>query len=301
MVEVVPERLRERLVGDAEALLTSAEQDECGLLMEVFDDLGHQPGLADARFAGQKARPSRAGSRVIPRSEEPGPLRVSADKGELVAAKEGRGQWSGGADRLPEDLVRRQRRRKPLQVEVTDGDRAHAGTASRQRPHRVAAKDLVALGGTAQPCRLDHRQAVDIVRVDMHIADRETDADVEPGRADRASFRVDRALQSHSTFDRTSRTLEYGHDPVAEALYDRAIARDDGPAKQLVEGLTQPVGGGVTDRCPPGRRPHDIREQDGKEPGLGHGPSYDGDQVETTRSLLITPRREIGRRLTRCL
>ena len=44
---------------------------------------------------------------------------------------------------------------------------------------------------------------MDIVSVDVHVADREAHANVQPGRADRPPLRVDGALQSNSTFDRT--------------------------------------------------------------------------------------------------
>lgn len=188
-------------------------------------------------------------------------------------AKQGRGQWSGGAGRFPEDLERGQGLGEPLQVEVTNGDQARAGATSRQRPHRVAAEDLVPVGGTAQPCCLDDGQAMHVVPIDVHVADREPHANMEPGRADRPPLRVDGTLQSHGTFDRARRTLEDGHDPVAEPLDDPPVACCDGVAQKLVEGFTQPIGGGVTDRCSPPRRSHDIREQHGEEPGLGHGPS----------------------------
>ena len=273
VVDVVPERLRERLVRDREALVAPAEQDERGLVVELPGDLGHEPRLADTGFARQEARPPGTGLGVIPGGEEPGPLVVSADERELVATKEGRGQWSGRPGRLPQDLERGQGFGEPLQVERTHGDEARAGATPRQCPHRVAAEDLVPVGGVAQPCCLDDGHAVYVVPVDVHVADREPHADVEPGRVDRPPLCIDGALQRDGTFDRARRTLEDGHDPVAEAFDDRPVARFDAVAQQVVEGLSHPIGGGVTDRCSPPRRPHDICEQHGEEPGSGHGAS----------------------------
>jgi hypothetical protein len=245
--DVVAERLSERLVRDTQALVAPSEQHECGPIVKFLDDLGHQPGLADPRLARQEARPPGTGRRVVPRGEESRSLLGSADERKLVAAKQRRGQWSGGTSHFPEDLECRQRLREPFEVEITNGHDARAGTTSCHRPNRVAAEDLITSSGTAQPCCFDDGQAVDVVAVDMYVADRESYAHVEPGRADRPSFRVDGALQRNGTFDRTRRAPEDGHDPVAETLDDRPATRGDGVTQELVERLTQPIRGGVTD------------------------------------------------------
>ena len=274
VIDVVPERLRERLVRDREALVAPAEQDECGLVVELPGDLGHEPRLADPGFARQEARPPGTGLGVIPGARRAGPARRLGRR-TRTGRRRRRAGGSGAGDPAASQRISNAAKGSgsPFRSSAPTATSARAGATSRQCPHRVAAEDLVPVGGVAQPCCLDDGHAVHVVPVDVHVADREPHADVEPGRVDRPPLCVDRALQRDGTFDRARRALEDGHDPVAEALDDRPVARFDGVAHQLVEGFSHPIGGGVTNRCSPPRRPHDICEQHGEEPGSGHGAS----------------------------
>ena len=196
VVDVVAERLGERLERDSEALLAAAEQDERGPLVELPGDLGHEPRLAHPGLARQEAGPTGTRLRLLPGDEKRSPLVGPADEGHLVGTPEGRRQRGGGSGRFPQDLERRQRLGQSLQVECTDRLEAGADATARQGPHRVVAEDLVPVGGIAEAGSLDDGHAVHVVSVDVHIADREADADVEPGRAHPAALDVDRPLHA---------------------------------------------------------------------------------------------------------
>src|SRR5581483_10987316 len=78
----VRERLDERLVGDAEAVVTPAEQGEAALTLNRAGQLGSQARLANAGLAGDQHGAAGAGRRLLPRGGDLLELGVTSGEGE---------------------------------------------------------------------------------------------------------------------------------------------------------------------------------------------------------------------------
>ena len=112
-----------------------------------------------------------------------------------------------------------------------------------QDPHHVGDQDLPAVGGGAQPRRLDHRRAVDVAAVEGDVTGRHADPDGQRNRGlSGADEPVDRLLDGHRRRHRVGRSGERGHDPVAEAFDDAAVVGRHGLSEKAVMGAAQFLG-----------------------------------------------------------
>jgi hypothetical protein len=234
-----PQRLDERLVGNAEVLVAAAGEDEPAGLDDLARELGREARLANAGLPTHQHDPEPARRGLLPRAGDDLALVEASDVGEWVTAVEERRKREVGGDlHVPCDLVRGDRRGKALERELADAAEVERDVEAGDRLDEVAAEDLVADGRVAEAGRRDDRRAEDVAALDGHVADGDPDAHVH-GFAAAAVVPGELPLDRHRGLDRVARRLEDGHDPVAGGVGDVAVVGGDRAPHQAVVGVTQ--------------------------------------------------------------
>ncbi len=288
------QRLDEGLVGDAQLLLAPAEKHHRTVPVHLTGELRRHACLPDAGLAGKHHDPG-VGMRPgcgLPSNPELVHLLRAADERDLLGGCERRRQRQvdegRGVEWSPHNRTGLDRLGQALQGECADA----LELVPTSRPRECACKrrhqDLTALRGAAQPRRLDHGGAEEIVSLSPRVAG----ADADPQREGR---RVrGRLLDRDASADRVSRASERGHVAVAEAFDEQTVVALDRCRDGGIDCCEQHVGLVVTEPAAELRRADDVGEEHGPRATFDHD---GGSAVRRSRSAAKVA--SIGARVTR--
>ena len=236
-VDVVVERLDERTERRRPlALVARAPEDEPALSCERRRDLFRDAGLADARLPGDEGERTGAVPRGLAEPDERAQL--------LRAADVRRARRQAPRSDVVRDLERRHRIRDPLELELAESRELESASSAQHAGDEVAAQDLSALRGVAQPARDDDGRADVVGLVLERLADVDADADAQ-------AFAVDRPPCGSLHRDRGANGggggRERHHQPVTRPL--------DVPAPVGAGGLLRGSRGADAGSRVPARRP----------------------------------------------
>ncbi len=134
-------------------------------------------------------------------------------------------------------------------------------SGSRDDAHDRAGQDLAGTGGGAEPCRFDHRRAVEIAVLVAAVTEAQPDADLQGvGRV--AVALVHALLDRHRARETVGRAEERGHRAVAHRLDEGAPVGVDEPPDQVVVLTLERVSGVVADTRSQGGGVHEVGEHD---------------------------------------
>ena len=219
MVDREPQRLDERLVGNAELLLAAAEQHDRTLVVDLSRELRRETGLADAGLTGEEDETGMgivAGDH-LPRRGQLLQRLGSTHERELLRRPERGGKRQDGdradrGERFPPHDARLDRIGQALQRERSDGIELVATASSGELPHECRDDDLPAVRRRAQPRRFDHRRAEQVVTLSPRVPGADADAE------------HDQLLAARRLLD-----LDRGSDRVGRAVGTQPCARPRGP------------------------------------------------------------------------
>jgi len=198
-----------------------------------------QPGLADARFPGERHAAELAGHRTRVLLLQPGeflgppyqlgPARCGAASPSRHSATGGR---SGRAVTGPDQFDRRQRIGQPLELQRPEGAEPDPAPAAHQARHQLTGQDLPAARCRAEPGGHHHRGTEVVAVLPHRFAGLQSDAHRQRHGGLRRIVCGHRVLDRDRCLGRIDRGGEDHHQPVAEVLHLLAGVRADGGAEQ---------------------------------------------------------------------
>ena len=154
----IRERLHERLVGNAEAVVAPAEQDEAAIAVDRAGELGREPRLPDTRLARDEHGPARSRRRFLPGDRDLLVLGVTSREREAGRDRERAGEWEverAGCEWRPIDFARGDGIGKSLQRQFTDRPQRDLGATAEEHAHDVGHENLARGRRGAEPRGLD--------------------------------------------------------------------------------------------------------------------------------------------------
>ncbi len=246
------------------ALETVSPQDLGAVACRPLGQLLHQPGLADAWFAGHQHQPAPAGGGLRPPGPEAGKLAFPPHK------------WQAARDQLPGarlvvDGEGGDGLGHALQLELAQVGESEVRAAPQQTGDHVGAEDLAGLRPVAQAPGHDHGQAKVVGRLFQGLAGVESNPDGEVLAVDRPAAVL---LHGDGAAHGVGGRGEGDHEPVAQPLDLLSSVGGGGSGQQIVVGPEDGLGLLVPG---PGQQfggAHQVGEEDGDDPRpLGHAPS----------------------------
>jgi hypothetical protein len=133
---------------------------------------------------------------------------------------------------------------------------------AREDPHDLGDEDLSPLRPRAEPRRLDERHAVGMRALPRDVARADPDADADPRHVGAPARGLDRLLDRDRRRHRVGRAGERRHDAVAEIVVERAAVLRDRVGQEAVVYLPALLGALLAQLDTPGRRRHQVGEED---------------------------------------
>jgi hypothetical protein len=128
--------------------------------------------------------------------------------------------------------------------------------------HDLGDEDLPPFGHRTEPRRLDERQPMRVGGLPGDVPRANPDPDAGARHIGPAGGRVDRLLDRDRGGHRVGRAWERRHDPVAEVVVERAAMGGDGVGQEPMVGLPACLGAFLAELHAPGRRGHEVGEED---------------------------------------
>ena len=280
-------------MGCGNVLVAATEHHERAFFMSLPRELGGQPGLADARLAGQEHGGGAIHLRALPRLGQAKPLGFACCERQLPElAPQRRGKRRRGTeDRGPGHFERDDGIGKPLQLDLADEHEAELGAAAGQTAHEIVAEDLAAVRRIAQSGCSHDRRAMTVAVFPRHVTRADSDAHLDTTIVATLPIRpVDRSLDLVRRVHGLGGGAERRQDPVAEPLHHRPAVLGDRGSEDLVVAPAHEISLDVAEACAHLRAPDDVRIQNRR------GPRTVEHRQEATRSSGRPPRPACVRR-----